>query len=106
MKALILGAALAACAAPALAAEANDYLMKAPDGDHPGREYVVHGVRVIEGQPRGAGQNRQVGDDRFLEPDTGDVTTVNVRSGGGGGGIFIPERRRPDRPHRPPHWPR
>ena len=102
---LILGAALAACEAPALAAEANDYLMKAPEGDHPGREYVVNGVRVVEGQPRWAVQNRQVVDDRFLAPDIGDVTTVNVRNGNGGGGLFIPERRRPDRPHRP-HWPR
>lgn len=67
MRIPILAAVLAACAAPALAAEANDYLMKAPDGDHPGREYVVHGVRVVEGQPRWAVQGRQVVDERFLD---------------------------------------
>ena len=63
----------------ALAAEANDYLMKAPEGDHPGREYVVHGVRVVEGQPRWAVQNRQVVDERFLVPDIATTTNVIVR---------------------------
>jgi hypothetical protein len=98
MKALILGAALAACAAPALAGQADDYLMKAPEGDHPGRQYVSHGVRVIEGQPRWAVQNRQVVDDIFLLPDQ-DIVNVGVNNNvrADGPGIF------PMRPHRPPH---
>jgi hypothetical protein len=79
MRIPILAAVFAACAAPAFAAEANDYLMKAPEGDHPGREYVVHGVRVVEGQPRWAVQNRQVVDERFIVPDISTTTNVIVR---------------------------
>jgi|LNFM01.1.fsa_nt_gb hypothetical protein len=98
MRVPILAAALAACAAPAfiapaLAAEANDYLMKAPEGDHPGREYVVHGVRVVEGQPRWAVQNRQVVDERFLVPDIATTTNVIVR-GLRGEGLRQPGYRR------------
>ena len=61
MRKILLGTACAAAlAAPAAASEINDYVSHAPDTDHPGREYVANGVRVVEGQPRWSTQRRTV----------------------------------------------
>ncbi len=78
MRMLALAAALAALAAtPAGAAEIRHYSVQAgADGDHPGREYVVHGVRVVEGQPRWSTQRRSVMDDILAQPDNRSVTTI------------------------------
>ena len=64
-------------AAAAGAAEIRQYGMQAaPYGDHPGREYVVNDVRVVEGQPRWTSQNRAVMDDILAEPEDRSVTTI------------------------------
>ena len=77
MKAFAFGVALAALtAAAAGAAEIRHYTMQASEDDHPGREYTVHGVRVVEGQPRWAIQRRSVMDDILAQPNDNSVTTI------------------------------
>jgi hypothetical protein len=72
MRLILIGAALAAVSAlPASAYEIRDYFMRADETSvHPGLDYVVvdrkgRKIRVIEGQPRWAEQNRTV----IQEPD-------------------------------------
>lgn len=77
MKAFAFGTAMVVLAAAAAgAAEIRQYTMQAPDDDHPGREYVVHGVRVVEGQPRWNIQRRSVMDDILARPNDNSVTTI------------------------------
>ena len=78
MRMLALAAALATLAAiPAGAAEIRHYgVQGGADGDHPGREYVAHGVRVVEGQPRWSTQRRSVMDNILARPDDRSVTTI------------------------------
>ena len=73
MRSILIGAALAAVSAlPASAYEIREYSMRADEtSDHPGKDYVVvddkgKKVRVIEGQPRWAAQNRTIVQDEDL----------------------------------------